>query len=326
MEFKDYYAALGVEPEATPDEIKRAYRKLARKYHPDVSKEKDAEARFKDVAEAYEALKDPERRAAYDEVGRRWTGRQPDQPPPGWDTGFEFSQRGPAADSGTFGAHSDFFDALFGRDARAAGAAGGGAGHRGTDWHARGEDHHAKVSIDIADAYHGAVRSISLQVPALGADGRVALQQRQLELRIPKGIRAGQQLRLPGQGGAGLGKGPAGDLFLEVEFRPHPLYRVNGRDVLLDLPVAPWEAALGATVTVPTPDGKVELRVPAASKAGGQLRLKGRGLPGTPAGDLYAVLTIVLPPADTAARKEAYEALAKAFDFDPRRAFAEVPP
>ena len=323
MEYKDYYAALGVEPEATPDEIKRAYRKLARKYHPDVSKEKDAEARFKDLAEAYEVLKDPERRAAYDEVGRRWTGRGPDQPPPGWDTGFEFSDHGrPAPD---FGARSDFFDALFGHRTRAGGTDAGG-GHRGAQWHSRGEDHHAKVAIAIADAYHGAVRSISLQIPALDADGRVALHQRQLELHIPKGIRAGQQLRLPGQGGAGLGKGQPGDLYLEVEFRPHRLYRVNGRDVLLDLPVAPWEAALGATVKVPTPDGELELGVPAGSKAGGKLRLKGRGLPGTPAGDLYAVLSIELPPADTAARKEAYRTLAKAFDFDPRRAFAEVQP
>jgi len=313
MEFKDYYAALGVKREASPDEIKRAYRKLARKYHPDVSKERDAEARFKEVAEAYEVLKDPERRAAYDEVGQRWSGRGPDQPPPGWDTGFEFSDHGYAD---PLGGHSEFFEALFGHRARGA--------RRPNARHARGEDHHAKVAVDLEDAFHGANRTITLQVPALEPDGRVALQRRQFELRVPKGIRAGQQLRLPGQGGAGLGQGQPGDLFLEVEFRPHRLYRVEGRDLALDLPVAPWELALGATVTVPTPQGRVELRVPAESKPGSKLRLKGRGLPGQPAGDLFATLTVVLPPADTAARKEAYLAMSEAFDFDPRKSLMEM--
>lgn len=313
MEFKDYYAALGVKREASPDEIKRAYRKLARKFHPDVSKEPDAEARFKEVAEAYEVLKDPERRAAYDEVGQRWSGRGPDQPPPGWDTGFEFSDHGPADD---LGGHSDFFEALFGQRARGP--------RRSAAQHARGEDHHAKVAVDLEDALHGASRTITLQMPALEPDGRVSLQRRQFELRIPKGIRAGQQLRLPGQGGAGLGQGPAGDLFLEVEFRPHRLYRVDGRDLLLDLPVAPWELALGATVTVPTPQGRVELSVPAGSKPGSKLRLKGRGLPGQPAGDLLAALTVVLPPADTAAHQEAYRAMSTAFDFDPRKTLMEM--
>jgi curved DNA-binding protein len=323
MQFKDYYATLDLKRDATPDEVKRSYRKLARKFHPDVSKEADAEARFKDVAEAYEVLKDPERRAAYDEVGQRWAGRGEDQPPPpGWDTGFEFSDHGfPEGMAG----HSDFFEALFGQRARGP--------RRGPAPHARGEDHHAKVAIDLEDAFDGATRTITLQMPALEADGRVALHQRQFELRIPKGIRAGQQLRLPGQGGAGLGKGQPGDLLLEIEFRPHRWFRLDGRDVFLELPVAPWEAALGASVAVPTPEGRVELRVPAGSKAGAKLRLKGRGLPGqagsaTPAaqqaGDLYAVLSIVLPPADKPAQEAAYRALEQAFDFDPRRHFAEA--
>lgn len=316
MEFKDYYAALGVKSDATPDDIKRAYRRCARKYHPDVSKEAGAEERFKEVAEAYEVLKDAERRSAYDEASRRWSARGDGaQPPPGWDAGFEFSEGGAGAEM--FG-RSEFFDALFGRHARAS--------RRGQPgWQAGGQDHHAKVMIDIEDSVHGAKREIVLQMPALEA-GQVALRRHTIEVTIPKGIRAGQQLRLPGQGGPGLGGGPPGDLYLEIEFKPHKLYRVDERDVFLDLPVAPWEAALGATLTVPTPQGRVELRVPAGSKAGQKLRLKGRGLPSQPAGDLYAVLQIVLPSADSAAREKAYRAFADAFDFDPRTALGEGHP
>ncbi|MFZ2652441.1 MAG: DnaJ C-terminal domain-containing protein [Burkholderiaceae bacterium] len=311
MQFKDYYAALGVNKDATPEEVKHAYRKLARKYHPDLSKQADAEDRFKEVAEAYEVLKDAERRAAYDEASRRWAGRGDGQAPPGWDTGFEFSDQG-AGGAGVD--HSEFFEALFGRHAH--------AGRRGAA-QARGQDHHAKVAIDIEDSYRGASRTIALQMPEIDSSGRISLHARQIELNIPKGIRAGQQLRLPRQGGPGFGDGPPGDLYLEVEFRAHKLFRTEGRDVLLDLPLAPWEAALGESVTVPTPQGNVELRVPAGSTAGRRLRLRGRGLPGQPPGDLYAVLSIALPGADSAARQEAYRSFAKAFDFDPRRAFGE---
>jgi curved DNA-binding protein len=312
MEFKDYYAALEVKRDATGDEIKRAYRKLARKYHPDVSKEPNAEARFKDVAEAYEVLKDPERRAAYDAAGQRWTGHEAQQPPPpGWDAGYEFSgDGGGPADAA---AHSEFFDALFGRHARAGGSRRSPSG--------RGSDHHAKVLIDIEDAFAGAVREIGLQMPVIDAQGRVAMQMRRIELRIPKGIVEGQQLRLAGQGGLGFDGGSPGDLYLEVGFRPHPRYRVDGRDLSFELPLAPWEAALGCLVTVPTPSGSIELRVPPGSKAGGRLRIKGKGLPG---GDLYAQIAIRLPPADTAARQDAYRNFARAFDFDPRHSLDEV--
>ena len=316
MQFKDYYAALGVKRDATPDEVKHAYRKLARKYHPDLNKEANAEERFKEVAEAYEALNDAERRAAYDEASLRWAGRGDGQAPPGWDTGFEFSEHGATGDAFD---HSEFFDALFRRR--------GHAGRRGAAAaQARGQDHHAKVLIDIEDSYQGAKRTVALQMPELGADGRVSLQRRQIELSIPKGIRAGQQLRLAQQGGPGFGDGPRGDLYLEIEFRTHKLYRADGADVLFDLPLSPWEAALGASVIVPTPLGPVELRVPAGSTAGRKLRLKGRGLPGQPPGDLYAVLSIVLPSADSKAREEAYRTFAKAFDFDPRAATSEVSP
>ena len=279
-----------------------------------MSKEPDAEARFKEVAEAYEALKDPERRAAYDEVGKRWSDRRADQPPPGWDAGFEFSEHATEAEAADF---SEFFANLFGGHRR--------PGARATS-PSRGEDHHAKVQVELEDAYRGATREVVLQMPVAGSDGRVTLQQRRIELRIPKGVRAGQLLRLAGQGGAGRHGGPPGDLYLEVDFRPHRRVRTDGRDVLFDLPLAPWEAALGTTLAVPLPDGEVELRVPAGSGAGRKLRLKGRGLPGQPPGDLYAVLSIVLPPADSDERREAYARFARAFDFDARAAFDKESP
>ncbi|MEQ1685278.1 MAG: DnaJ C-terminal domain-containing protein [Burkholderiaceae bacterium] len=314
MQFKDYYQTLGVAREATQDEIKQAYRKLARKYHPDVSKEKDAEARFKDIGEAGEVLRDPEKRAAYDAAGSQWqresaAGRERDfQPPPGWDAGFEFSGRGDEAG----GDHSDFFEALFGRAAR-------GARARRPEAHMPGQDHHAKVLIDLEDAYRGAQRSISLRVPVLDDQGHGVLQERTLDVNIPKGIREGQHLRLAGQGRPGLGVGaPAGDLYLDIAFKPHRLYRVDGRDVYLDLPVTPWEAALGASVAVPTPDGELELTIPKGSAGGRKLRLKGRGIPGKTPGDFYVVLVVALPPADEPKDRAAYEAFAAGFDFNPR--------
>jgi len=310
MKFRDYYETLGVPKTATLDDIKRAYRKLARQYHPDVSKQADAEARFKEIGEAYAVLKDPEKRAAYDQVGHDRKGGQEFTPPPGWDSGFEF--RGGDGMPGEGADFSDFFASLFGR-----GAPRGGARPRSAT--AAGEDHHAKVMIALEDAYAGARRSLSLRMPVLDDEGRVALRERTLEVTIPKGIREGQHLRLAGQGGPGIGGGPPGDLYLEIAFAPHSRYRVDGRDVTVDLPLAPWEAALGASVRVPTPGGVVQLTVPPNSSAGRKLRLKGRGIPGDPAGDLYAVVSIALAPADTDAAREAYRAMAKAFAaFDAR--------
>ena len=307
MEFKDYYAVLGVERAATEDEIKRAYKKLARKFHPDVSKEANAEARFKEVGEAYKVLKDPETRAAYDRVGNQWKPGQDFQPPPGWDAGFEFSGGEPGStNSGNF---SDFFESLF----------GGRTGHAQTHRrNAQGQDHHAKVLIDLQDAYHGAQRSISLQMPMLDADRRLVTRERTLNVSIPKGVREGQHLRLAGQGGPALGEGSTGNLYLEIAFRPHPHFRADGSDVYFDLPISPWEAALGASVTAPTPAGSVQLSIPSGSAAGRKLRLKGKGIPGDPPGDLYAVLIIALPAADTEVSKDAYRAMQTALDFNPR--------
>jgi curved DNA-binding protein len=302
MDYKNYYATLGVERSASAEEIKRAYRKLARKYHPDVSREPNAEARFKEVAEAYEVLHDTEKRAEYDRIGQDWAGQAP---PPDWDAGYEFADS--AAHGGGPGGYSEFFEALFGRHAAAP--------RRGP---ARGADHHAKLLIDLEDSYRGARRSLSLQSVVIDAQGHPGWQQRQIDVDIPKGIRPGQQLRLAGQGEPGSHGGPAGDLFLEVAFKPHPRFRVDGRDVLFDLPVAPWEAALGSTMNVPTPEGAVELRVPPNSTHGRKLRLKGKGLPGQPPGDLYAVLAIVVPPSGSEASRRAWQALASTYDFNPR--------
>lgn len=319
MEFKDYYATLGVERSATQDEIKRAYRKLARKYHPDVSKEPDAEARFKEVAEAHEALIDPGRRAAYDDIARRRASGQSFEPPPGWDSGFESSGRGGDGMAGRGDADfSDFFESLFGQHR---GGAEGARRHAAGPGPQPGGDRHAKVAIDLQDAYRGAQRRMSLRVPGVDDQGHATLRERQLEVNIPQGVRPGQHLRLQGQGAAGFGGAPAGDLYLEIEFAPHPVFRLDGRDVHFDLPVSPWEASLGATVQAPTPDGSVQLGIPPGSTQGRKLRLKGRGLPGAPAGDLYAVLVIAVPPSPSESEKAAFQALAQAYpDYNPRAA------
>ncbi len=311
MEFTDHYATLGVARTATQDDIKLAYRKLARKYHPDVSKEPDAEARFKKVAQAYEALGDAERRAAHDEIARRRERGQKFGAPPGWDGGFEFNQRG--AGTGREPDYSDFFEAAFGQDKREA------RRQRRRAARTSAREQPVKVLIDLEEAYRGARRTLNLQVPVVDAKGHVSLQDRQLDVNIPKGVREGQQLRLAGQGGSDGSGDPATDLYLEIAFRPHRLFRVEGLDVYLDLPIAPWEAALGATVNAPTPDGSVQLSIPAGSSSGRKLRLKGKGLPSPAPGDLYAVLTIVLPAIDAQAAKDAYGALARQFpDFNPR--------
>jgi curved DNA-binding protein len=324
MEYKDYYKILGVERTATQDEIKRAYRKAARTFHPDVNKEEGAEAKFKDAGEAYEVLKDPEKRAAYNELGADWQQGQQFRPPPNWDAGFEFSGGGYTnADASQF---SDFFEEMFGgmhggRGAHPGGSAGGpGAGGFGghREFHAQGQDHHAKIEIDLRDAFAGAKRAITLRVPEVDAQGHVVVKNRTLNVTIPKGIREGQNIRLAGQGSPGMGKGQPGDLYLEVRFAPDPVYRVEGRDISLDVPVAPWEAALGASVKVPTPEGPVMLKIPPNSTGGRTMRLKGRGLPGKPPGDLHAVLKIVLPPADTDKAKELYEQMEREMPFNPR--------
>ena len=311
MQFKDYYETLGVPRDATAEDIKKAFRKLARKYHPDVSKEKDAEARMKDVNEANAVLSDPEKRAAYDQLGQGYQPGQEFRPPPDWDAGFEFSGQGYAPhEAADF---SDFFSELFGR-------MGGHArdGRQGQRFHAQGEDHHAKVLLDVEDAFTGATRQLGLRVPKMDAQGRVTLATRTLNVKIPKGVRAGQVIRLAGQGAPGMGGAPAGDLLLEVRFNPHSRFRVEGRDLHLTLPVAPWEAALGAVVAVNLPSGQVKVRIPEGAQSGRQLRVRGKGIPGEPPGDLLLEIQVALPPADTPRARELYETMAREMAFNPR--------
>lgn len=293
MQFKDYYQTLGVEPNANEAEIKAAYRRLARRYHPDVSKEPDAEEKFKAVNEAYEALRDPQKRAAYDQLRARGYRPGDDIHPGGFDNGFGaggFDFEEIFAGGGAGGGFSDFFESLFGR-ARAGART---ATPRG--------DTRAKLAVPLEAVYEG--RSVRIQI-----DGRA------LDVKVPRGIRPGQKIRLAGQGAQG-------DLILEIEYAAHPQFDVEGRDVVHVLPVAPWEAALGASVTVPTLGGPVELRIPPGSEAGRKLRLRGRGLPaghgGTP-GDQIVELEVLAPRPRNDAQQKAYEALRDAFGSDWRR-------
>jgi curved DNA-binding protein len=311
MEYRDYYQTLGVKRTATADEIKKVYRRLARKYHPDVSKERNAEAKFKEVQEAYEVLRDPEKRAAYDQLGNEMKGGQEFRPPPDWASGFEFRGRpGGRADPGTDEQFSDFFSSLFGR--------AGGFAQPGEGRVRNGRDHHARVDIDLEEAFKGGVRTIELRRPAQQPDGSVGLATQAVKVTIPAGLTDGQQLRLAGQGEPGPGNGRAGDLYLEVHIRPHDLYHLEGRDVTVTLPLAPWEAALGASVTVPTLGGPVQMRIPEKSRAGQKLRLRGRGLPGDPPGDEYLQLSIALPPADSPKARAFYEQMSRELPFNPR--------
>lgn len=315
MEFKDYYKVLGVERTASDEDIKKAFRRLARKHHPDISKAPDASARMQELNEAHEVLRDKEKRAAYDRVRKDAQEGRAFHPPPGWDSGFEFS--GPPDQFGDGSGHSAFFEALFGA-ARRRGARD--RPDRGLDdtYAGRGQDHHAKIVIPLEDAFRGATREITLHSPEMDAAGHVALRERTLQVSIPRGIRSGQLIRLVGQGSPGWGDGARGDLYLEVEFAPNARWRVDGRDLYFTLRVAPWEAALGATVKVPTPDGPVDMSVPAGSQTGRKLRLRGRGIPAGTPGDLYVLLEVVLPPASDDKARAAYRQMAQDLAFDPR--------
>lgn len=320
MEFRDYYQILGVSKAADADEIKKAFRKLARKYHPDVSKEPDAAVRMTELNEANTVLSDPEKRAAYDRLAASGHGHragQDFQPPPDWNAGNEYSGDGmSAAEAARF---SEFFSSMFGETAR--GGANHAGGRRTRDagtQQMRGEDHHAKVMINLADAYTGATRAINLRAARLDESGHVVADERTLNVNIPKGLKEGQHIRLAGQGSAGSNGGPSGDLFLEISFAADARYRIDGRDVTAVMPLAPWEAALGAAIEMSTPSGTVQVKVPPSSQTGRKLRLKGRGIPGETPGDLYLEISVVLPPADTEAARTMYETMAREMPFNPR--------
>lgn len=334
MEFKDYYEILGVKPEASQDEIKRAFRKLARKYHPDVSEDPDAERKYKEAGEAYEALKDPEKRKQYDQLrAGGWRSGDEFRPPPGWEARGSFRGGGfTEADTAGF---SDFFEAIFGSMGGAGDAFAdlGGLGGFGTRTggtrtfgrrpaRMRGEDLHHRLTITLEEAYRGGQRQLTLTSPEPDERGMRVERQRTVRVKIPKGVTNGSQVRLKGLGGSGMGGGPAGDLLLEIGIAPHGVFDVDGHDVILYLPIAPWEAALGATVKVPTLGGEVELKVPPGAQNGQRLRLKGRGLPAgggsAEAGNQFVVLRIEVPREISPRARELYEELARESHFNPR--------
>ncbi|HTN35079.1 MAG TPA: DnaJ C-terminal domain-containing protein [Marinobacter sp.] len=316
MDFKDYYAVLGVSESASPEEVKKAYRKLARKYHPDVSKEKNADEKFKDVGEAYEVLKDPEKRGEYDQL-RKYGSRADGsfQPPPGWQSSSGFGGGGyTEADAQQF---SDFFEQIFG-GGRTGGFGGPGGGPR-QSMRMRGEDVLAKLALFLEEIFSGCEKQVSFNVREVDDHGRVVARQKTLKVKIPPGMKEGQHLRLKGQGSPGAGGGQPGDLLIEVELAPHPLFTVEGQDILVTIPVAPWEAALGAKVTVPTVGSKVSMTIPRNTSSGRRLRLKGKGLPGKHPGDQIVIVQITMPEQHSPEAKKLYEQLAKAeADFNPR--------
>jgi curved DNA-binding protein len=324
VKFRDYYEILGVPRTATQEEIQRAYRKLARKLHPDVNKATDAEEKFKQLGEAYEVLKDPDKRQKYDQLGAHWKDGQDFRPPPGWEFHYDFGRGGAGPGQTEFewsgaGGFSDFFETLFGgagfQQARR------GAGRQRPVWRQDGIDQEATIRVSLEDAFHGATKPITLQMQSLTPDGRVSVQERSYEVKIPAGIMPGQKIRLSGQGGEGSGGGRRGDLYLKVEIEPHPVYRREGKDLYMDLPITPWEAVLGTEVQLETLSGPITLKVPPGTQNGKKLRFRGRGMPspkGT-AGNLYAVITIMVPTKLSPREQELFEELGNISGFNPRQ-------
>lgn len=309
MQYKDYYKILGVERGAAEDEIKKAYRKLARKYHPDVSKEKDAEEKFKSVNEANDVLSDPEKRAAYDQLGQYKPG-QSFRPPPGWEQ--QFGQGSQSGDM-DFG---DLFSQMFG-----GGMGGATQGRRGGRGFAQaGQDFEMALEITLEEAFQGGEKTLQIEVPEPSAQGFMVRVPRTIKVRIPKGATEGQRLRLPGKGGSGMHGGKAGDLFLRVAFLAHAWFKSDGHDLNLDVPLTPWEAALGAQVEIPTLTGKVRLKVKPGTRSGQKTRLTGKGLPKTndTFGDLYCVFQIATPEVLSDEERKLFEDLQQTSTFNPR--------
>ena len=329
MQYKDYYKVMGLDKSATGKEIKTAYRKLARKYHPDVSKATDAENRFKEIGEAYEVLKNKDKRAAYDELGSQWQAGDSFTPPPDWEQYYQHAGQKHGHPGGSYSGFenvsgedfSDLFSSIFGQASRTGNSSTHGF-HQSRS-NSRGEDVHAKVDIDVEDAYRGSERMFSFSLAEHNAQGKLVKKQKTLNIKIPKGVKEGQNIRLAKQGGSGYGTGAKGDLFLEIAFKPHKIYQVLGKDVTVKLPLSPWEAALGCKVEVPTPNGSLAINIAANSKAGQKLRLKAKGIPTKVPGDLFVVIDIVNPPVNTKKQKQAYQQLSESFEFQPRSYFEE---
>jgi len=329
VKFRDYYEILGVKRGASQDEIQRAYRKLARKYHPDVNKAKDAEDKFKEINEAYEVLKDPEKRKMYDQLGPEWRSGQEFRPPPGWDFqyrgagGGAAGPRGQEFNWGGTGGFSDFFESLFGGAGFQEGFRGGGRGGFGRQavFRQAGADQETTLRISLEEAFNGTTKPIVLQSQSITPDGQVQTQEKRYDVKIPPGILPGQRVRLSGQGGAGAGGGRPGDLYLKIEIEPHPVFTLKGRDLYMDVPVAPWEAVLGAEINVETLSGAITLKVPQGTQCGQKLRIRGRGMPNPkgPPGDLYAVIMIRVPTKPSPKERELMEQLRQISGFNPRQ-------
>lgn len=339
VKFKDYYETLGVDRSASQDTIHDAYRKLARKYHPDVNTSEEAEHKFKEINEAYEVLKDPEKRRKYDTLGPNYHEGDEFRPPPGWEAfrdagsrgggrrttfgfgdlgggGFDFFGGGSEAGGG----FSDFFESLFGNAFGGFGGETAGRSAGAGTWGAKGEDHEAEVTISLEDAYHGGKKTVTLEQRETDGTGRVHSRTKNYEVKIPPGITDGERLRLSGQGGAAAGGGTKGDLYLRMRIQPHPVFRVQGSDLETDVPITPSEAVLGAKISVPIVGGTASITIPPGTQSGKRFRLKGKGLRRQHGrGDLYAVMKIVVPQKPTDAERELYEQLQSRSSFQPRR-------
>jgi len=316
VKFKDYYETLGVARNASQDEIRKAYRKLARKFHPDVSKEPGAENKFKEIAEAYEVLGDPQKRGKYDEFGANYRSGDEFRPPPGWEEPSYQFYGDPSAAGFThddLNGFSDFFETLFGGRGMGQSAHFAGSARR-----MRGEDHEAGITISLEEAYHGAKKSIGLQTVRLDEHGRPQRQTKNYSVQIPPGAIDGMRIRLAGQGGAAHGEGSPGDLYLHVSIAPHPVFKWSGRNLEVTAPVTPWEAALGAKINVPTMEGKAALAITAGTQSGQRFRLRGKGFPGHHSGDLIVTVQIVVPGRLSAEEKKLFEELARTSSFRPR--------
>ena len=324
--FQDYYEVLGVARDAGLNDIKKAYRKLARKYHPDVNKDPGAEEKFKKIAEAYEVLSDSEKRKRYDALGADWKTGQEFRPPPEWgDIKFEYHGTPGGEGRGAFedlGGFSDFFREFFSDQGGTRRDYGFQPGRNARKWPMQGMDHEAEITITLEEAKSGVRKSIGLQTAELDEKGQVVRKTRNYDVTIPKGITEGSRIRLAGQGGRGSGSGPNGDLFLIIHVAPHRYFRLNGYHLEMDLYLSPWEAALGAKVKVPTLEGEVTLNIPKGTQGGQRLRLKGKGMPegrSGRAGDLMALVHIRIPKSLSPREKELLESLAKESKFDPRK-------
>ena len=325
VKFRDYYEILGIKRAASQTEVQRAYRKLARKYHPDVNKASSAEDKFKEINEAYEVLKDPEKRKLYDQLGPNWRSGQDFRPPPGWESQHDFGRGGARQTEfewGGPGGFSDFFETLFGgrgyRQAR--GGATPGAFGRGTVWRQAGADQETTIRISLEEAFRGGTKPIVLQSQVINPQGQLEVQERRYDIKIPPGILPGQRIRLSGQGQEGTGGGPRGDLYLKVEIESHPVFEIKGRDLYMDVPVTPWEAVLGSEVRFSTISGNIDLKIPPGTQSGQKLRLRAKGMPnpkGTP-GDLYAKVIVKVPVHPSEKERELFEELRKSSSFNPR--------